>query len=187
MRRHKGHSFINLTGLSIGLASCILLFLWIQDELNFDRYHDKAGRIYRVVNQYESDGLLRRSATTPAPLGPALAAEFPGIQKTVRFGENGFWVCYKNKCFWERVFFADPDVFDVFTFPMVQGDPDTALEVRESIVISEDMRDKYFGTENPLGKIINLKEKGDFTVTGVFKTIPRNSHFRFDFLGSFSD
>ena len=109
------------------------------------------------------------------------------MNKAVRFGEKGALVCVGDKCFFERVFFADPDVFTVFTFPMVQGNPETALKTPNSIIISEDMVEKYFGDEEPMGKIITLKGTLDCKVTGVFKNIPPNSHIKFDFLGSFLD
>lgn len=187
MLKLKSHSLINLTGLAIGIAACMLLLLWVRDELSYDRYHKKADHIYRVTSQYETNGNIRRSASTPAPLGPALTVAFPEVKNTVRFGEKGSLVCVGDKCFFERIFFADPDVFDVFTFPMVQGNPGTALKTPGSIIISEAMVEKYFGDEEPIGKIITLKDARDCKVTGVFKNIPPNSHLRFDFLGSFPD
>jgi putative ABC transport system permease protein len=185
--RHKGYSSINIIGLSAGMAVCLLLFLWVHDELSYDRYHENVDQIYRIIFQYESEGKVKGSASTPAPLGPALVSEFPEVKKAVRFGENGFLVCCKDKCFFERIFFADPEVFEVFNFPLVQGNPAAVLNTPYSIIISENIRDKYFGKEDPVGKIINLKGKHDFKITGVFKKIPRNSHFTFDFLGGFSD
>jgi putative ABC transport system permease protein len=187
IRKHKGYSFINIAGLAIGIAACLLLFLWVQDELSYDRYHEKADRIYRVVSQYEAEGKTRRFGWTSAPVGPALVNEFPGIEKAVRFGRNGFVVSYQNKRFVEQVYFTDPEVFDVFTFPLVKGNPKNALKEPHSIVISEEMSRKYFGDEDPLGKIITLGEWRDFRITGVLKDIPHNSHFRFHFLGFFSD
>ncbi|MEE9390809.1 MAG: ABC transporter permease, partial [Candidatus Aminicenantaceae bacterium] len=121
IKRHKGFSFINITGLAIGITACLLLFLWVQDELSYDRYHEKAGRIYRVLLQYEVEGRFSQSATTSAPLAPALLNEFPEILNSVRFGRNGFIVSYQNKRFIEEVFFADPQVFDFFTFPLIKG------------------------------------------------------------------
>jgi putative ABC transport system permease protein len=185
--RHKGYFLINIIGLSVGMAACILLSLWVQDELSYDRYHEEVDQIYRVAFQYESNGNIKESASTPAPLGPALKFEFPEVKKAVRFGENGFLVCCNDKCFFERIFFADPEVFDVFNFPLIQGYSKTALKSPYSILISESARDKYFGKTEPIGKIINLMGMHDFKVTGVFKNISQNSHFRFDFLGCFSD
>jgi putative ABC transport system permease protein len=182
--RYKGHSFINIAGLAIGMAACLLLFLWVQDELSYDRYNEKAERIYRVVNQIENNGRVERCATIPAPLSPALVNEFPWIQKVVRFARSKFLVKCQGEFFYEDIFFADPDVFDVFTFPLVAGNPETALQDPDSILISEEMKNKYFGEANPVGKTIALSEWRDFKITGVFKNIPQNSHFRCHLLAS---
>jgi putative ABC transport system permease protein len=187
LKKHRGYSFINIVGLAIGMAACLLLFLWIQNELSYDRYHKKAERIYRITSQWESEGQLERFAKTSAPLGPALVNEFPDIEKAVRFGTNRFLISYESKRFYEDVFFADPEVFDIFTFPLIKGDPKAVLKEPRSIIISEEIKEKYFGEEDPIGKIINLDALKDFKITGVFKNIPPNSHFRFDFLGCFSD
>jgi putative ABC transport system permease protein len=187
LRRYKAYSFINIIGLAIGMATCLLLFLWVQNELSYDRYHEKAERIYRAFLQWETEGQVDRFARTPAPLGPALVNEFPDVEKAVRFGMNRFLISYENKRFYEDVFFADPEVFDVFTFPLIKGDPKAVLREPHSIIISEEIKDKYFGEEDPIGKIINLDEFRDFKITGVFKIIPPNSHFRFNFLGCFRD
>ena len=185
--RYKGHSCINIAGLALGMAACLILVLWAQDELSYDCYHDKADRIYRVVSQYEVKGVVRRSATTPAPLLPALINEFPGVKKGVRFGKNGFLVRYKDRLFHEIIVFADPEIFNVFSFPLVRGNPGNALKEPHSILISEEMRVKYFGKDNPVGKTFTIDENRDYKITGVFKNIPRNSHFKFNFLGSFLD
>ena len=173
--KQKGHFLINTVGLAVGISVCLMLFLWVRDELSYDRYHENSERIYRVISQYSEEGQLKQSASTPAPLGPALVSEFPEVEKTVRFGENGFLLSYKNKFFLERIFFADPEIFDLFTFPLVQGNRETALKFPHSIVISEKIRDKYFENDNPIGKILNLNGKHDFKITGVFKNIP---HYR---------
>jgi putative ABC transport system permease protein len=187
IRKHKVYSFINIAGLAIGVAACLLLFLWVRDELSYDRYHEKANHIYRVASQYEAEGKVRRSAKTSAPVGPALVSEFPEIEKAVRFARNGFVVSYQNKRFVERVYFTDPEIFDIFTLPLIKGNPETTLAEPYSLAISEEMSRKYFGDEDPLGKIITLSEKRDYRITGVFRDIPTNSHFRFHFLGLFSD
>jgi putative ABC transport system permease protein len=185
--RHKVHSLINIVGLAIGMAACLLLSLWLLDELSYDRFHENADRIYRVVYEYQENGRIKRIASTPAPLGPALVNEFPGIQKVVRFGENGFLVRYQDRMFHESVFWADPNIFEVFTFPLLAGNPKTALKEPYSILISEEMRDKYFGNNDPLGKTLTLNEWQDYKISGIFKNIPGNSHFRFQFLGAFND
>lgn len=182
--KYKGHSIINIIGLSIGIAVCLLLLLWVQDEVSYDRYHEKADRIYRVISQSEPDDKIVKSAHTPAPLAPALVNDFPWIKKAVRFAKVKFSVKCADKYFDEEIFFADPGVFDVFSFSMIKGNPKTAIKDPNTLLISEEMKTKYFGDENPVGKIISLGGRYDFKITGVFKTIPKNSHFRFHFLAS---
>jgi len=185
-RRQKGYSIINIAGLAVGMTCCLLLVLWIQDELSYDHFHTNASRIYRVEHAWLQESKDFRSASTSAPLAPALMTEFPEIEKTVRFAENGFWVIYQDRRFMEQIFFSDSEVFDVFTISLIKGDPKSALKDRDSLVISEEMSRKYFGQENPIGKILTLMEYGDFKITGVFKDIPQNSHFHFGFLGPFT-
>ena len=184
-RRQKIYTFINIAGMVVGLTCCLLLFLWIQDELSYDRFHAKADRIFRVEHALLSEGKDVRLALSPAPLAPALQAEFSGIERTVRLGENRFQVVYKNSVFVEPVFFADQDIFEVFTLPLVMGNPKTALQAPDSVVISEKARRRYFGEDDPIGKVLTFKEWKDFKVTGVFKDLPRNSHVHFDFLAPF--
>lgn len=183
--KNKSQSVINICGLVLGISISLLLFIWIQDELGYDRYHEKYEHIYRVISQENLEGNVRRFATTPAPLAPALVLECPSIKKAVRFGKNSFSVRYQQKTFREDIFFTDPDVFDVFTLPLVKGVPEIVLKDPNSIIISEDISNKYFGKDDPIGKIITLNEKSDYKITGIFRKNPRNSHFRFDFLGVF--
>jgi putative ABC transport system permease protein len=182
----KAYSFINVVGLTVGMTCCLLLLLWIQDELSYDRFHINSSRIYRVEHAMLREGRDFRIASTSAPLAPALMAEFPEIEKAVRIGENGFWVVYRNSRFMERIFFADPDIFEIFSFPLIKGNPESVLQDPYSLVISEEMGRKYFGEEDPLGKILNLDGFGDFKITGVLKNIPQNSHLHFGFLGPFT-
>jgi putative ABC transport system permease protein len=183
--KQKGFFFINTAGLAVGIGVCLLLYLWIIDEWSYDRYHEKTDRIYRVVSQSEFEGKIDRFANTPAPLAPAFLDEFPEIIKAVRFGANTWLVGYESKRFYQRVFFADPEVFEVFTFPLVKGDPKSALRAPFSLVISETLSRKYFGDDDPMGKTLTFDEERDFTITGVMKDVPANSHFHFDALGSF--
>ena len=182
--RYKGQSLINIIGLSLGLAVCLLLFLWVQFESSYDRFNGKADRIYRVIFQEKKDGQIRRIATCPAPLAPALIKEFPWIQRVVRFDKTNFLVECNNKSFYEDIFFTDPEVFDVFDFSLVTGDAKTVLKTPHSILISREMKEKYFSVDDPLGKTIFLDGWGDLKITGVFKNIPENSHLKFHFLSS---
>ncbi|MCI0470487.1 MAG: ABC transporter permease, partial [Candidatus Aminicenantes bacterium] len=181
---HKGHSAINIIGLAIGMAACILLFLWVQDELSYDRYHQEADRIYRVAQQDDYQGKLDQVASTPAALAPALVSEYPWIEKAIRLVIHKFTIYVGDNGFSEDILLTDPGIFQVFDFPLISGSPETVLKEPSSILISEDMRDKYFGSDNPVGEIITLEEWGDYKITGVFKNIPQNSHFRFHFMGS---
>jgi len=182
--RYKVYSTINLLGLAIGIACSLLIFLWIQDELSYDRFHENSDRIYRVISESQSDGDINRIAITPAPLASALTDDFPGIVKAVTIDNNVFFIRYQNRRFNERVFFSDPEFFDIFTLPLIKGDSKTALKEPYTIVISESAGNKYFGENDPLGKILTFDKKWAFTITGVFKDIPDNSHLRFDFLAS---
>ena len=186
--RHKSYSFINIAGLAIGIACCVLLLLWVRFEYCFDNFHEKAGRIYRVVEETQrSDGFHRRRAPSGVPLGPALAQEFPGVEAAVRFFRTEALITCGGNGFPETgLFFADADVFRVFDFPLVAGDPKTALKEPFSAVVTEEFARKYFGRDDPIGKTVRYENRYDFTITGILAPIPPNSHLRFDFLGSFS-
>jgi ABC-type antimicrobial peptide transport system permease subunit len=183
IKRQKGYSFINISGLAIGMACCILILLWVQDELSYDKFHENADHIYRVIKIWRK-GEIAHYATTPAPLAQALKEEFPEISNSARFAPAGqMAVAYDKKVFYENnVAYADPSYFELFTFPFFKGDPRTALSNPSSIVITENMADKYFGTEDAVGKTLRINNQYDFLVTGIMKTIPRNSHMQFGFL-----
>jgi len=187
IQRQKGFAFINISGLAIGMACCLVLFLYIQDELSYDKFHEKADQIYRVITQSERDGQVNRIATTSAPLGPALRDDFPEVRQAVRLGKNVFKILHQGKRYYEQLFFVDPEIFEVFSFPLITGDPKTALSEPYSLVISEKMAKKYFGEDNPVGKILNIENWHDFSITGVLKNTPSNSHLQFDFLAPFTD
>ncbi|UCE43192.1 MAG: ABC transporter permease [Candidatus Aminicenantes bacterium] len=180
--KNKAYSFINISGLAIGMACCILILLWIQDELSFDRFHHNVDRLGRVVAEVGHSG-QRPWAVTEAPLSQALKEEFPEIVQATRaqLGRQ-FRVRYGEKRFNERNnIFAEPAFFEMFTFPFIRGNPKTALSGKRSVVITENMAQKYFGAEDPLGKMLNFNDRIDFQVTGVLQNIPKNSHLQFDF------
>ena len=195
MKKHKGYSFINIAGLAVGIACTIFILLWVQDELSFDRFHENADRIYRVVASTSDDG-SPTNANGSFGVGPALKKDFPEVIETVRIRKMGQsvkrYIGYKDKKFYEsRFFFSEPTVFTVFNFPLVKGDSTTVLNDPNSIVLTEEMAKKYFGNEDPLGKIIEADPYNDgelmlFRITGIAKNVPRNSHFHFDFLASYS-
>jgi len=182
MRKHKGYSFINIFGLALGMACCILLLLWVQDELSYDTFHENAGDLYRVVENQHYTDYIYRVAVTPYPLGPALKEDFPEIADATRYAyAGGILVRYGDNAFFENGIQAvDPSFFRMFSFPFMQGDRNTALDDPYAVVISAKMADKYFAGENPVGKSLSFNNRYDFTVTGVMKNIPRNSSLQFD-------
>jgi putative ABC transport system permease protein len=180
IKKHKGFSFISVTGLAIGMAICILMLLWVRDELSYDRFHENADQIYRVISEIHTVDHISLNARTPNPLGLTLKEKYPEIINFARFqGFDGWMVRYEDKAFInDNLGTADPSLFEMFSFPFIKGDPKTALKDRYSIVITENMAKKYFGDEDPMGKVLKILE--DFTVTGVIKNIPENSHLHFD-------
>ncbi len=186
LKKHKGYSFINISGLAIGMAVCVLIMLWVLNELSYERFHEQADRICRVTMDIEVGSTLHTPVTLTAA-GPALARDFPEVLHACRIlPPNRVAVRYEDKIFQEaRVGFAENSVFDIFTFPFVSGDPKTALEAPYSVVITESMAKKYFGEHDPLGKVLRFNNEDDFSVTGVVQDIPTNSHFRFNMLRSF--
>jgi len=180
MIRQKGHSFINITGLAIGLASCLLITLWILDELSYDRFHQDSQHIYHVL----AHGTAKNNPFTPSPLAPALEEEVPEILYATRYeGMLEVLLSHKDKDFYEDDLRAvDPCFFKIFTFPFLKGNPDTALNDVHSIVISEAIAEKYFGKENPIGKVLTMNNQRELTVTGVIKNVQHNSTLQFDIL-----
>jgi putative ABC transport system permease protein len=184
--RRKVYSLINILGLAIGLACSILIFLYVRDELSFDRYHANAESIYRLAFIENRDYKTVNYPITSGGIAPALLREVPDVRNAVRFMRpSDQSVAYGEKLFREkRIFYADESVFDVFSFPLVEGDPKAALAEPFTVVIGEDAAEKYFGRENPMGKTLTLGGSRDFRVTGIFREVPRNSHFAFDMLFS---
>ncbi len=191
LRRHKGYTFINLAGLAVGMACCALMLLFIRHELSYDRFHKNARHIYRMLMSNDPNGNRHTGPVMAAPIGPALAEEYPEIRQAVRLQKpyNSTPVKYQNQQFYEKeLYYADPNIFEVFDFPLQQGDAATALQNPKSVVLSPDAARKYFGAENPLGKILQI-ERGEreFQVTGVLQPIPSTAHVRPDFLIPFNN
>ena len=186
--RHKTYSFINIAGLAIGIAICILIFLFIKNELNYDTFHENADKIFRVNSVFDIRGNVHTQAVTQAPLGPAMKGDLPEVEFATRFSTRGSVVKYQDKTFKETLTFADHDVFKMFSFPLLRGRAKEILSNKNSIVITEDVARKYFGDINPLGKrfSINIDEQfEDFIVSGVVERIPDNSSIKFDFIVPF--
>jgi putative ABC transport system permease protein len=186
MIRQKEYSLINVAGLAVGMTCCVLILLWVVNELSFDRYHENADRIYRLCLD-ANIGTQLRAPVTMAPAAPALISELPEVAHGARIASpERVSVEYQDRTFQEDdVGYADNSIFDIFTFPFVSGAPQTALAAPYSVVITEDMAKKYFGDQEPVGKILRFDDEADFTVTGVVKNVPPNSHFSFNMLRSF--
>ncbi|HVU53854.1 MAG TPA: ABC transporter permease [Puia sp.] len=182
--RHKAYSIINISGLAIGMASSILILLWVQNELSYDRWHKHANQIYRITSAAEGF----KTAVSCAGFPRAFQAAIPGIKNTVRLSDiRSVLFTIGDKKFKEnRTFYTDSTFLDVFSFPLVKGDPKTALMRPDGVVITEELATKYFGKDNPLGKVLRKDNHEDVVVTGVLKNIPDNSHLQFDVLLSLS-
>ena len=195
LRFQKTYSLINVGGLALGLACTLMIFLWVRDELSYDRFHTNADRIFRVVFATSDDG-SPTNANGSFGVGPALKKDFPEVLETVRVRKMEQnprrYVGYQDKKFYEpRFIFAEPAVFTVFDFPLVKGDAATALKDPNAVVLTEAMARKYFGDEDPMGKTLEADPYNDgtlmlFRVSGVARNVPRQSHFHFDFLASYS-
>lgn len=186
IKKHKSFTIINVSGLAIGLACCILLAIYINSELSFDNYHTKKDRIYRVGEEMSYANFNSKQTATNGVIAEALKAKYPEVEETSRFRYNRTSVKYKEKQFTERFYFTDKSVFNIFSWPLLQGDPNTALDAPYSIVLTAEMAAKYFANEDPIGKIIILNETEEYTVTGILDNIPRYSTLRFNGLCSFS-
>ncbi len=186
--KHKGFSSINIFGLALGMTCCILILLWVQDELSYDKFHENAGEIYRVVEHQQSgQGEIFPIAPTPWPLAAALKKDYSEVVNSTRFRNLGrSLIRYEEKSFYEDGFAgADPSFLEIFTFPLVKGDPGTALSNPNTVVITESKAKVYFGNEDPMGKTISRNNGMEFTVTGVARDVPNSSHVNFDFLVPF--
>ena len=199
--RHKVYALVNICGLAIGIAFCILTFLFVRHEWTYDRFHENAERIHRMVMRIGgADGEVALMAgMLPLAAAPILEETVPEVERAVRFAaarspdpENRIArVTYQDKSFDEELLFASASFLEVFSFPLQGGDPRTALADLNSVVLSEAAARKYFGDENPLGKQLSVRlsriEPREFTVTGVMEPVPRNSSLRFDFLLPFAN
>jgi len=183
IRKQKGYAFINIAGLAIGMAACLLILLWVYDEASFDAYHEKADRIYRLTIDANL-GRAMSAPLAPTPAGPAMVRDYPEVVQAVRLTRpNRSTVTVGDREFFEEnVAYADNSIFEVFTFPLVEGDPRTALKTAYAAVLTEDVARKYFGREPALGKTLKVGGGREYAVTGVAKTVPGNSHFRFNIL-----
>jgi putative ABC transport system permease protein len=180
MKRQWGYSLINILGLSIGMACCILIFLWVRHELSYDRFHEKADDLYLLTVTGEQGTWT----SSPWALFPTLKNDFPEISKGSWYGVIPLLARYEDKSFFEEAALVGDEFLDMFTFPFVRGNPEHAFDNLNSVVLTERAAARYFGNEDPIGKIIQFENQIDFAVTGVIKDVPSNSHMEFDLLVS---
>jgi putative ABC transport system permease protein len=184
--RSAGFSAINIVGLAVGLATFALIAFYVYSELSFDRYHEKADRIFRIVENLRTENEELYQSTSAPPMGPRFLKDFPEVENYVRFQQWSLLAQRNNISSYEREsFIADSTVFDIFSFKLLSGDKKTALREPFSIVLTQSMARKYFGSEDPVGQTIKM-DYDNFKVTGVMEDVPENSHFRFSNLISFS-
>jgi putative ABC transport system permease protein len=184
--RNKFYSLLNISGLAIGIACCILIMLFVTDELSYDKHFEKADRIHRLTMSGALNGSSFDLAVVGPSVGKAMLDDYPEVVEYGRFRGNGSpFIRYGENVFKEENFvWADHSILSIFDMNLVLGDPETALVNPKSLVMSETAAKKYFGSEDPIGKTIEFGSNKDYSVTGVFKDVPKNSHFEFDVLGS---
>lgn len=180
------YTFINVAGMVVGLTACVIICLWVIDELSYDRFNENYGNLYRVTERWAHSGGDLNSALTSSLMGPVLKDEIPEIIGSSRYlDQKDQTVIYGDLKFpHNTVGFADPEFLEMFSFPLSEGDINSALLDKYLILISESLREKCFGRENPIGKTINI-DRQDFIITGILKDIPVNSHLKIDCLTSF--
>jgi len=180
IKKQKIYSFINLAGLSLGLVCFILITLWAKHEMSYDQFHINKDRTFRILNAIDNGNF---GTAVSYALGPELKVKYPEVEESCRIWPwHRSLIKYQDKNFDEFNFYlADPSMFTIFTFPFIKGNPETALSNLNSIVITEETAQRYFGEEDPIGKVLQVSQpEADFIVTGVIKNIPSNSHLQFD-------
>jgi ABC-type antimicrobial peptide transport system permease subunit len=183
LRKYRGYSFINIFGLAVGLATCILILLWVQDEVSYDRFHTNLDSLYRIACYDRISSSMKYSVTSP-PIAPALEQNFPEILRATRYEQlsNQLIKVGEKKFPENEVSVADPAFLEMFSFPLIQGNSQTALTDPYTALVTESTARKYFGQEDPVGKVLSLGGRFDIQVTGVLKDLPPNSHLQFSIL-----
>jgi putative ABC transport system permease protein len=185
--KNKTYSFLNVFGLAVGIACAALIFLWVEDEFSYNHNNSKKDQLYQVLENQPYEGKIYTFAATPGLLAGAMKEEIPGIKNTCRLTWNQYTLfSLGEKAIYERGFYADSSIFNLFTIPFIQGRPENAFPQLHSLVISEKMAEKFFGHQKDiLGKTLKVDNKNEFLVTGVFKDLPANSTLKFDWLSPF--
>jgi len=187
LKRQKGYSVINISGLALGIAAFSIISVWVLHELSYDRFFANARNIYRITNKQVFPDNILQSSRTPGPLAAALQENFPEVEQVARHAWTGERVLrYKEKKYYENFMVTvDPEFFALFSFPFIAGDRETALDDPYSAVLTRSYAKKYFGSENPIGKVLTLDNNLAFTVTAVIEDVPANSHLQFDIVVPF--
>ena len=185
LRKHLGFSAINIVGLAVSMAVCLLVITLVRDQASYDHFHPRAEHIYRITSEQETPFGTFRMATSSGPLGPALQRELPGLDGVVRMSKMGGHATFGDQTLPLGGLYAEPAFFDLFGFALARGDAATALAEPYSLVLTAEAAAKFFGAANPLGQILHRDGIGDFTVTGVLAPLPTNTHLTFEALASF--
>ena len=187
--RHKGYSFINIAGLALGMASFIVIAAYLQFELSFDTFHKNEDRIFRLVERQSFEGQDEKNLGQSTPWMGETLIEYPEVDIAVNFVNMGtIWTKYEDEIVKiPQALLSDPDVFKVFSFKLLRGDPQTALLEPNTVVITEKMSRRIFNEDNPVGKTLRFPDSEDYLITGVAENVPANSHIQFDILVSIMD
>ena len=184
--RHKVFSLINIFGLAIGMAGCVIIGLIVKHELAFDTHHENADRIYRVIRETKPSGSQYMGIGTSGALAGALKADFPEIEHAIRVhGPHRADIRYHDHTYWQNIVTADPEILNIFTIPFVKGNPQTALDHASNVVITEALAETIFGDEEPIGKMLT-RGSSKLIITGVVANVPAASSFKFDLLKAVS-
>ena len=187
LRKQKAYSFINIAGLAVGLAACLLILLWVKDELSYDKYHEKADRIYKLALLEEIGGVASELAVAPFPSAPAFVAEIPEVETYTRLLVGSPMAVVEGRKFdLTDIYFTDPGFFEIFTHTFLEGNGQTALASPGALVLTEETARKFFGQTDVLGRTVNFNNDYDLKVTAVIRNVPANSHFHFNGLVSLS-
>ena len=178
IRNNKIYSLINIMGLAIGMACCILILLWVQDELSYDQFHENYSDIYMTIPELQNT----KYTANPLALAAVFKEQYSEVREITRFCQRNWLTKYGDKIYNENGALVDDDFLKIFTFPLIKGSPETVFASRESIVLTERAAAKYFGTQDPIGKSLLINNNTDLIVTGILKDVPSNSHLQFDFL-----
>lgn len=183
--KHLGYSAINILGLTIGITGALFLIIYVSDEVRYDRYHEKADRIYRVSSKITEPDDQFTWNVAQIPFGPQVVQDYPEVQSFVRFINmpRALYKYEKKEFNEEDFFYADSTLFDIFTYKLIKGDVKSALLEPNKIILTEKIAAKYFGDGDPIGKTLTTGTS-TFEVTGVIEDVPFNSHFRFDAIAS---